>query len=153
MARRYADRAVRSVFLYVREAHPGENYRHHTTMDDKRHHARAFQQHTGIERRILLDDVEGSAHIGYGMLPNMAWIVGRGGVVYYRAAWTAARDLERALIDSLDGLEGRAAEPPLAPFVSERLAWRVRDMETFRRQLGISGPQAITDFFGPESGD
>ena len=33
---RYADRAVRSVFIYTHEAHPGENYRHHTSMDDKR---------------------------------------------------------------------------------------------------------------------
>ncbi len=79
MARRYADRAVRSVFLYTREAHPGENYRHHATMDDKRHHARAFREHNSIEREILLDDVAGTAHRAYGMLPNMTWIIGRGG--------------------------------------------------------------------------
>ncbi len=149
MARRYADRAVRSVFLYTREAHPGENYRHHTTMDNKRHHARAFRQHNEAKREILLDDVEGTAHRAYGMLPNMTWIIGRGGVVYYRAAWTDVKDLEAALIETIDGLERRASEP-LAPFHSERLSWRVRDMETFRRQLAISGPQAIADFFGPE---
>ncbi len=72
MARRYADRAVRSVFLYVREAHPGESYRHHPTMDDKRHHAQAFKEHSNIARPILLDDVAGTAHRAYGMLPNMA---------------------------------------------------------------------------------
>ncbi len=152
MARRYADRAVRSVFLYTREAHPGESYRQHTTMDDKRHHARAFQEHNAIERQILLDDVEGTVHRAYGMLPNMTWIIGRGGVVYYRAAWTDVRDLEAALIDTIDGLERRGSEP-LAPFHSERLSWRVRDMESFRRQLAVSGPQAITDFFGPQDGD
>ncbi len=152
MARRYVDRAVRSVFLYTREAHPGENYRHHTTMDEKRHHARAFQQHSEIKRQTLLDDVEGTAHRAYGMLPNMTWIIGRGGVVYYRAAWTDVRDLEAALIETIDGLERRVSEP-LAPFHSERLSWRVRDMEAFRRQLAISGPQAITDFFGPGDGD
>ena len=152
MARRYADRAVGSVFLYTREAHPGENYRHHATMDDKRHHARAFQQHNEIKRRILLDDVEGTAHRAYGMLPNTTWIIGRGGVVYYRAAWTDVKDVEAALIETIDGLERRGSEP-IAPFQSERLAWRVRDMEAFRRQLAISGPQAITDFFGPVDGD
>lgn len=152
MARRYTDRAVRSVFLYTREAHPGESYRHHTTMDEKRHHARAFQQHNEIKRQTLLDDVEGTAHRAYGMLPNMTWIIGRGGVVYYRAAWTEVRDVEAALIETLDALERRVSEP-LVPFHSERLSWRVRDMETFRRQLAISGPQAITDFFGPADGD
>ncbi len=147
MARRHADRAVRSVFLYVREAHPGENYRHHTTMDDKRHHARAFREHNSIEREILLDDVAGTAHRAYGMLPNMSWIIGRGGVIYYKAAWTDVADLEAALVDTLDGLERRTSEP-IAPFYAERLSWRVRDLDAFRRQLEISGPQAVRDFFG-----
>jgi hypothetical protein len=150
MARRYADRAVRSVFLYTREAHPGEAYRHHGSMDDKRHHARAFREHNGIERRILLDDVDGTAHRAYGMLPNMTWIIGPGGMIYYKAAWTDAADLEDALITTLDGRAARTAEPPRAPFYSERLAWRVRDMETFRRQLAMAGPQAVTDFFGDD---
>jgi len=33
LAGRYTRRAVRSVFIYTREAHPGENYRQHTSMD------------------------------------------------------------------------------------------------------------------------
>ena len=147
MARRHADRAVRSVFLYTREAHPGESYRHHSTMDDKRHHARAFRQHNDIEREILLDDVGGTAHRAYGGLPNMTWIIGRGGVIYYKAAWTDAADIERALVETLDAL-GRRASEPIAPFYSERLAWRSRDMVAFRRQLEIAGPQAVSDFFG-----
>ena len=147
MARRYADRAVRSVFLYIREAHPGENYRHHSTTDDKRHHAQALKEHSNIARQILLDDVAGTAHRAYGMLPNMAWIIGRGGVVYYRAAWTDAADIESALKGTLDGLAGRTTRS-LAPFHSERLAWRRRDLEVFRRELERNGPQAVTDFFG-----
>jgi len=47
---RYADRAVRSVFIYTREAHPGENYPAHAAMDDKRHHARAFKAEFGLKR-------------------------------------------------------------------------------------------------------
>jgi len=152
MARRYADRAVRSVFLYTREAHPGENYRHHATMDDKRHHARAFQQHNAIEREILLDDVAGTVHRAYGMLPNMTWIIGRGGVIYYKAAWTDVVDVEAALVETLDALDRRASEP-LAPFYAERLSWRVRDLDAFRRQLEIAGPQAVSDFFGRPADD
>lgn len=147
MARRHADRAVRSVFLYTREAHPGENYRHHATMDDKRHHARAFRQHNSIEREILLDDVAGTAHRAYGMLPNMTWIIGRGGVIYYKAAWTDVADVEGALVETLAALERRTSEP-IAPFYAERLSWRVRDLDAFRRHLEIAGPQAVRDFFG-----
>jgi hypothetical protein len=59
MAARYAHRSVRSVFLYTREAHPGENYRHHSSMDDKRNNPRAFRTEFDVKRQILLDDVKG----------------------------------------------------------------------------------------------
>ena len=62
MATRYADRGVTSVFIYTREAHPGENLPHHTSMDLKRDHARAFRDECHVGRRILIDDLEGSVH-------------------------------------------------------------------------------------------
>ena len=147
MAARYAHRSVRSVFLYTREAHPGENYRHHTSMEDKRHHARAFLDEFSIQRRILLDDLEGTAHSAYGMLPNMTWIVGPRGVIHYKAAWTDPDDIEDALKNSLGAVE-RSAKEKLMPYHSERLKWRVRDDETFRARLVKNGPQAVTDFYG-----
>ena len=58
MADRYADRGVSSVFIYTREAHPGENYRHHRSMDEKRANARAFVEHSAVRRRILVDDLD-----------------------------------------------------------------------------------------------
>lgn len=84
------------------------------------------------------------------MLPNMTWIIGRGGVIYYKAAWTHQPDIEDALSATIDGLAGRTGQPALAPFYSERLAWRVRDMDAFRRQLAVAGPQAVRDFFGTD---
>jgi hypothetical protein len=55
LAGRYADRAVRSVFIYTREAHPGENYGHHRTIEDKRRNARAFLDHGGIRRAAAVE--------------------------------------------------------------------------------------------------
>lgn len=147
MAVRYADRSVRSVFLYTREAHPGENYRHHGSMDDKRHHARALKAEFDFRRRILLDDLAGTAHRAYGMLPNMTWIIGRGGVIHYKAAWTDPADVEAALNATLDGL-GRRTKDKLLPFYAERWAWRTRDDEKFRARLVNAGPQAVADFYG-----
>ena len=77
----------------------------------------------------------------------MTWIIGRGGGIYYKAAWTDVGDVEAALVETLDGLERRTSEP-IAPFYAERLSWRARDLDAFRRQLEISGPQAVRDFFG-----
>src|SRR5438093_13400578 len=102
LAGRYADRAVRSAFIYTREAHPGENYRHHSSMDDKRRNARAFREHSKLRRQIVLDDIKGSAHRAYGLLPNMTWIMGRGGFIHYKSAWTSPPDVADALEAVLD---------------------------------------------------
>jgi hypothetical protein len=146
MAARHARRSVRSVFLYTREAHPGESYRHHTSMEDKRHHARAFQAEFGIKRQILLDDLEGTVHLAYGMLPNMTWIIGPGAVIHYKAAWTDPVDIEDALRCSLDALERRVKDK-LLPYHSEHLKWRGRDDEKFRARLAKNGPQSVADFY------
>lgn len=150
LADRYADRGVTSAFVYTREAHPGEHYRHHTSMDDKRRCARALVEHGPMRRTVLLDDLEGTAHHGWGLLPNMTWIIGRGGLIVYKSTWTDAGDVEHALIDALDHV-GRRSKDKLLPFYSERLAWRHKDESTFRAGLERAGPQAVTDFYGKPS--
>lgn len=145
LADRYANRAVRSVFIYTREAHPGEHYSHHRSMDDKRHHARAFRDQFHITRQILLDDLQGSAHRAYGLLPNMAWIIGRGGFIHYKAAWTSPVDVAHALEAVLLFQETRA-ENQWVPFYSERSAWSTRGHAAFVEGLRRAGPQAVADF-------
>jgi hypothetical protein len=149
LAAKYADRAVSSVFLYTREAHPGENYRHHTSMADKRANATAFLEQYAVRRPILLDTLEGDAHRAYGILPNMTWIIGRGGIVQYKAAWTDADHVEQALRYALDIQDRRVAEG-LTPFYSETLSWRHRDDAAFRAGLERTGDQAVEDFYGPK---
>lgn len=147
LADRYGDRGVTSAFVYVREAHPGEHYRHHTSMDGKRQRARALQEHCELRRPILLDDLRGTVHRAFGTLPNMTWIIGTGGRVLYKATWTDVGDVENALRSSLAALEQRR-DRKLLPFYTERLAWRHRDDAGFRKGLERSGPQAVTDFYG-----
>jgi hypothetical protein len=145
LAGQYANRAVRSVFIYTREAHPAENYRHHRSMDDKRANARAFVEHSKIRRQILLDDLEGTAHRAYGMLPNMTWIIGRGGMIHYKSAWTSEADVVGALEGVLDFQANRAKKQWVA-FYSERSAWSTRDMKSFMSGLERNGPQALADY-------
>lgn len=145
LADRYADRAVRSVFVYTREAHPGENYRHHQSMDDKRRHARTFLANSQVRRRILLDDLAGTAHRAYGLLPNMTWIMGRGGLIHYKSAWTNAQDVEDALAGVIDFQANRAKHGWVA-YYSERTAWSPRDLALFKQGLERAGPQAVADY-------
>lgn len=146
IADRHADQAVRSVFIYSREAHPGETYRHHADMNVKRHHAKALRDVAGVRRRILIDGLDGPAHKAYGELPNMTWIFGRGGVILYKSTWTDPVDVEDSLDRAIEGLARRVKGTQL-PFYSERLSWRVRDDDSFRSHLERCGPQAVSDFF------
>lgn len=146
MAEKYADRAVSSVFVYTREAHPAENYGHHSCMGDKRSNARAFAEQFEVKRPILLDSLEGRAHLAYGILPNMTWIIGRGGLIHYKAAWTDTAHIETSLLKILENQERRRKEE-LSPFYCEMLEWRDRDAEGFDRGLERAGPQALEDFY------
>ena len=145
LAGRYTRRAVRSVFIYTREAHPGENYRHHTSMDDKRRNARAFREHGHIRRQILLDDLAGTAHRAYGLLPNMTWIIGPGGFIHYKSSWTSPSDVVNALEAILDFQTNRTKNE-WGAFYSERSAWSTRDLAQFKEGLSRNGPQAVADF-------
>jgi len=147
MADRFADRGVTSVFVYTREAHPAEHYRHHRSMEEKRGNARAMIEHTGMRRAILIDDLVGTAHRGFGLLPNMSFIIGKGGMILYKAAWTEPEDIEDALVRALDYQQRRRADN-LTWIYSERLAWRKRDSDSFREGLERNGAQAVTDFYG-----
>jgi hypothetical protein len=40
-----------------------------------------MRDEAGIRRPILVDDLEGTAHRDYGLLPNMTWVTGRGGQI------------------------------------------------------------------------
>jgi len=145
LARRYVDQAVRSIFLYTREAHPGENYRHHRTIEDKRANAHAFKHFSKINREIFLDDLTGTAHRTYGMLPNMTWIMGRGGFIHYKSSWTGVDDVENALKGIINFQENRIKNGWI-PFYSERSSWSTRDPDKFQEGLERAGPQAVTDF-------
>jgi len=145
LADRYADRAVRSIFVYTREAHPGENYRHHRSMDDKRRNARAFVEHSSIRRQILLDSLDGAAHHTYSLLPNMTWIIGRGGFIHYKSAWTSPNDVADAL-DALLDYQANRVKNQWVPFYSERSAWSTRDPAKFQEGLVRAGPQAVEDY-------
>ena len=149
LADRFAPRGVTSAFVYTREAHPGENYPFHRSLDDKRRNARAFVEHSQVRRPVLLDDLDGTAHQAYGLLPNMTWIVGRGGLIVYKAAWTDAKDVEDALTWALDHLPRRAKDN-LRTIYTERLGWRGTDHAGFRAGLERAGPQAVRDFYGKE---
>lgn len=146
MAKEYRSRGIRFVFVYVREAHPGENYPAHRTLEQKLAHARAFQEKFEIERPILVDDLIGTGHKLYGLLPNMTYLVGRGGKVLFRADWTDPPTIEHAVRYLLDSRTRRREGLKLAPFYAEFVGYRWHDPAKVEEGLLRSGPKALEEY-------
>ncbi len=146
LAERFADQDVGSIFVYTHEAHPGERYPHLTSMAQKFRHARDLRDVLGVTRPIFLDALDGACHRAYGSMPNMSWIFDRRGVVMYKADWTDARSLERAVEYFLEVFDRRQAGERLAPFHVERLDFRNHDRQAFYRGLERNGPKAVREF-------
>jgi len=146
LAEKFSAQGIGSIFLYTHEAHPGENYPHLTSMEQKFRHARALRHVLGVTRPILLDALDGACHRAYGSMPNMSWIFNQSGTLIYKSDWSDARSIENALMYFLDATERRRGGEILAPFHVERLDLRNHDRAAFYRGLERNGPKAVREY-------
>ncbi len=146
IAEDYADHEVLSIFLYTNEAHPGENFPHLTSMEQKFRHAQALHDVYGITRPILIDSLDGACHRAYGSMPNMTWIFNRAGQPVYKSNWTDANSVANALDYFTQIPERRSQGKRLAPFHVERLDYRNADNEKFYEGLARNGQKAVDEF-------
>jgi hypothetical protein len=128
--------------LYTREAHPGEHLTAHVSFDAKLAAARRLRDELGITRPILVDDLEGTVHSAYGLMPNMSWGLGRGGTILYKAMWTSAARIG----DFLDRYRALPLDLAHAAFHTEQLELRRRDGDAFQRGLERNGARAVAEF-------
>jgi hypothetical protein len=129
-------------FVYTREAHPGEHLTAHAGFGDKLAAARRLRDEIGIIRPILVDDVEGTVHRAYGLMPNMSWVLDRRGTILYKAMWTSAADIA----GFLERREAGASAGGASTFYAEQLAPVARDRDGFQRGLERNGPRAAAEF-------
>jgi len=112
------------------------------SLDDKLAAAKRLRDEIGITRPILVDDLAGTVHRDYGCLPNMSWVLGRGGQILYKAMWTSAARVGEFL--------ERSSQAPRdlrqAPFHTEQVEMRTRDQEAFYRGLERNGPRSVAEF-------
>ena len=81
-------------------------------------------------------------HHAYGLLPNMSWVLDRGGTILYKAMWTSAARIG----EFLERRQAQRSGYAFAPFHTEQLELRVLDHEAFRRGLERNGPRAAAEF-------
>jgi hypothetical protein len=137
---------VNFVFVYVREAHPGEHVPHHRSFEQKLAQARAFRDHFGVRRAVLVDDLAGTVHHAYGTLPNMTYAISRAGVVTFKSDWTDAEAIRAVLRYQLRLAQLRREGARLAPFYVEMQGLRWNDPARFQEGLAIAGPKAVAEF-------
>jgi len=114
----------------------------HESFEDKLAAARRLRDELGITRPILVDDLEGTVHRAYGLMPNMSGVLGRGGTILCKAMWTSATRIGEFLERQREQPSGLA----YTPFQTEQLELRPRDGEAFQRGLARNGPRAISEF-------
>jgi len=146
VAERFAGEEIASVFVYTNEAHPGENYLHLTSMEQKFAHATALALQLGVTRPIYLDALDGSCHRAFGSMPNMTWILSRTGSPVYKSDWTDAHSVANTLEYLLQVRRRRRAGERMAPFRVERLDYRDHDRHRFFQGLERNGPRAVEEF-------
>lgn len=118
----------------------------HDSFDAKLASARLLREETGIRRPILVDDLDGTAHKAYGLLPNMSWVIGRGGSIVYKSDWTSAANVEAFLIRLQAGRGRRPTTGTVSPYLTEQVEYRDLDRTAFYQRLLRNGPRAHDEF-------
>lgn len=121
--------------LYIREAHPGSNIPSHERLDDKIACASKLKNEDGEKRKILIDDLEGTAHSAYGGYPNAVFIINKNGCVVFASDWNSVPATKMALGKLLKGhpAQSKSYFLPVKPTLA---------LKTLRR----SGKGAFSDF-------
>jgi hypothetical protein len=119
---------------------------HHNSFERKLACATLLAEEAGISRDILVDDLDGTMHRAYGLMPNMTWVIGRGGRVAYKADWTSATNVEAFLGRFL---AARTEHPPgTTPVMygTQQAEFRYPDRARFMQRLARNGPRAVAEF-------
>ncbi len=141
----YQHRGVEVLFVYTKEAHPGENYPELFSFEEKMERASDFRAKNCISRPVWVDGWDEYAHKRYGYGPNMSFIVDRNGQVVFKANWTNTALLRETVVAILKAEVDRAKGHPVALFTAERIYPGIAPVEMYIEGLKHNGPTALLD--------
>jgi hypothetical protein len=137
----FGDR-VDFIMLYVREAHPGENYMQAESMEEKLEHSRTLKEFYDIQWTVAADKLEGDLHRALDPKPNSAFLMNKEGIILFRSLWAADHDaLREALVAAAVGQvpERKQSEALIGPVT--------RAMGQVQEVMERGGPQAVSDLW------
>ncbi|MGZ4787667.1 MAG: peroxiredoxin family protein [Terriglobales bacterium] len=137
---------VAFLFVYVREAHPGEKIPAHESLDDKRRAAELFRDEEDVEMPIVVDELDGRVHRKYGKMPNSTYLIDKSGRVAFRALWTKPSVLEEALQELLNAQESRGTDHVIVRDGQSLAMPMTYAILSSHRALDRGGQKAIREF-------
>ncbi|MBV9609113.1 MAG: redoxin domain-containing protein [Acidobacteria bacterium] len=137
---------VQFIFVYVREAHPGEDIPAHSSYEDKIEAAELLREEDEIEMPIIVDDLSGTIHKKYGKLPNPTYLIDKSGRVAFRCLWTDAGVVEDALEELLERQRDRDVEHAVVNGGEDTSMHMKNAFVYSHRALRRGGDQAVADF-------
>jgi uncharacterized protein YqcC (DUF446 family) len=146
--RRYRDQGFEFLTIYVREPHPGEHYGSHRSWQQKLSSARDCRDQDGIQNPMLVDDMEGTVHCRYGLLPNMIYIIDKDGKIAYKAMWTDHEEIASVLANLVLADQLQAKGMRVKPSYTERINYIPAEYADGLREkvFDRAGPKARADY-------
>lgn len=134
------------LFIYVREAHPGDQIPAHKSSDAKVRAALLLRAEENLALPVVVDDLRGSIHRKYSRLPNPAFLIDKSGCVAFRSAWTKPEQLEAAIEELLELQRERGVDHAVVNGGQDlRVPLSYSSLSSYRA-LERGGEQAVNDF-------
>jgi peroxiredoxin len=137
---------VQFLYVYIREAHPGERLAAHQSYEDKQRAAELFRDEEDIEMPVLVDDVDGRVHRKYGKMPNSTYLIDKSGRVAFRSLWTKPSVVAEALEELLGMQENRGVDHVIVRKGEYRGMPMTYAILNSHRALDRGGVKAIREF-------
>jgi peroxiredoxin len=136
---------VEFLFIYTREAHPGERIPAHRSLNHKIRAARLLRDEEDLKMPVVVDDVRGSIHRKYSRLPNPAFLIDKSGRVAFRCMWARPETLTEA-VEELLRVQQQGADHAVVAGGEDRSMPLSYGVLFSYRALERGGEEAIRDF-------
>ena len=137
---------IEFLFVYVREAHPGEVIPAHRSMREKVEAARLLRDEEEMQMPILVDDLRGSIHRKYSKLPNPAFLIDKSGRVAFLSMWSKPETLGEAIEELLELQEDRGVDHLIVHGGQDLSMPMPYSALSAYRALERGGKQSLSDF-------
>ena len=137
---------VQFLFVYVREAHPGESIPAHRSLEEKTRAAKLLRDQEEVRMPIIVDHLRGPIHRQYGKLPNSTFLIDKSGRIAFRAMWTQPDIIEDALEALLERQRGRGVEHAIVNGGEDRSFPLSYAVVHAYRVLERAGEKSLADF-------